>query len=84
MNSDEILELWQQRRSQLEISPSFSDKVMNRIFEHKRRRSKATFDLYRLIEVISSSRSATAAVMALGAATGITRAAIVVLSFLAF
>ncbi|UCE49111.1 MAG: hypothetical protein JSW47_03005 [Phycisphaerales bacterium] len=44
----------------------------------------AAFNLYRLIEVISSSPAATAAVMVLGAAAGITRVAIVVLSFLAF
>ncbi|MHC4165444.1 MAG: hypothetical protein ACYSWQ_00640 [Planctomycetota bacterium] len=84
MNNDEILELWQEARSQLEISQGFSDGVMNRIFECESRRSRAVFDLCRLIEVISSSPAATAAVMALGAAAGITRIAIVVLSFLAF
>lgn len=84
MNCDEILELWRQGKNQLEISEGFSDRVMNRIFEHERRTSMAAFNLYRLIEVISSSPAATAAVMVLGAAAGITRVAIVVLSFLAF
>jgi hypothetical protein len=84
MNSDEILELWQEGRSRLEISQGFSDRVMDRVFEHERRRSRTAFDLYRLIEAISSSPAATAAVTALGAAAGFTRVAIVVLSFLAF
>jgi len=84
MNSDEILELWRQRSNQLEISQGFSDTVMNQIIEDERRRSKTAFNLRRLIEFISSSPTATAAVMALGASAGITRAAIVVLSLLAF
>lgn len=84
MNGEEILKLWQERKSRLEVSQGFSDRVMNRIFKHENCRSKAVFDLYRLIEVMSSSRAATAAVMVLGAAAGITRVAIVVLSFLAF
>ena len=84
MNSDEILKLWQEERSRLEVSRGFSDGVMNRILENEQRRRKDTFALLRLIEVVSSSPAATAAVMALGAAIGITRGAIVVLSFLAF
>lgn len=84
MNSGEILRLWQEGKNQFEISPGFSDGVMNRVFEHERRRSKSAFDLHRLIDVISSSPAATAAVVALGAAAGIARVAIVVLSFLAF
>lgn len=83
MNNDEILELWQEARSQLEISQGFSDGVMNRIFECESRRSPAAFDLYRLIEVISSSPVATAAVVALGAVAGVVRVAIVVLALLA-
>ncbi len=84
MNSDEMLALWREERTELEISQGFADGVMSRIIEHGRRKSKVPFDLYLLIEVISSSRAVTAAVMALGAAAGITRGAIVVLSFLAF
>ena len=84
MNSDEVLALWREGKSHLEISQRFSDRVMNRVFEHERRRSRAAFDLCRLTEFISSSPAATAAVVALGAAAGITRVAIVVLSFLAF
>ena len=84
MNNDDILQFWQKRKSQLKISPGFSDRVMNQVFEYERRRSKAAFDVYRLIEFVSSNPAATAAAVALGALAGITRLVIVILSFLAF
>ncbi len=84
MNSDEIMSLWKQRKSQVETSRGFADKVMNRLRTHGSHRRKPVFDVYRLIEIISSSPAATAAVIALGAAAGIVRVSIVILSFLAF
>ena len=84
MNGDEMLELWRKERNRHEVSRGFSDAVMNRILEYAGKRDKGTFSLDRLIEVITSNPAATAALVALGAAAGITRAAIVVLSFLAF
>ncbi len=84
MNSDEILRLWQEGRSRLEIAQGFSDRVMNRVFEHERRTGKARFALRRLTEAISSRPAAAAAVIALSAAAGIARVVIVVLSFQAF
>ena len=84
MNRDEIMNHWRQRKSQVEIHRDFADNVMNQLYERQSHRRRPAFDVYRLIEIISSSRAATAAVIALGAAAGIVRISIVVLSFLAF
>lgn len=84
MNSDEIMNLWKERKSQVETSRGFTDKAMNRLHTRESHRRRPAFDIYRLVEIISSSPSATAAVMALGAAVGIARASIAVLSFFAF
>ncbi len=84
MNSDEIMNLWVERKSQVEPPRGLADKVMNQLHKRRSHGRRPVFDICRLIEIISSSRAATAAVIALGAATGIVRVSIVVLSFLAF
>ena len=83
MNGDEIIKLWAERRSQVETPRDFADRVMNQLHRRDSRGRRPVFDIYRLIEIISSSPAATAAVVALGAVTGIVRVSIVVLSFLA-
>ncbi len=83
MNSDEIIKLWAERRSQVETPQDFAGKVMNQLHERHSHGRRPVLDIYRLMEIISSSPAATAAVVALGAVTGIVRVSIVVLSFLA-
>ncbi len=84
MNSDEMMNLWKERKTRVETHRDFADKVMDQLHERRSHRRIPMFDVYRLIEVISSSPAATAAVIALGAAAGIVRVLIVILSFLAF
>ena len=84
MNSDEIMNLWKERKSQVETHRDFVDNVMNQLQKRGSHRRIPVFDVYRAIEIISSSPAATAAVIALGAVAGIVRVSIVILSFLAF
>ncbi len=84
MNSDEMMDIWKERRSKVETHRDFADKVMNQLHTRGSLRRIPVFDVCRLIEIISSSPAATAAVIALGAAAGIVRVSIVILSFLAF
>ena len=84
MNGDEIVKMWKERKSQIEISKDFAERVMNHVHKYERQKRKPAFNVYQLVETISSNPAAKAAVVALGAVAGIVRAAIVVLSFLAF
>lgn len=83
MNSDEIMKAWKARNSRIETSADFAGKVMGRVQGCERSRRRSLFNVYRLIEVISSRPAAAAAAVALGAVAGIVRISIVVLSFLA-
>ncbi len=83
MNSDEIMNLWAERKSQVEPHRGLADKVMNQLHKHRSHGRRPVFDICRLIEIISSSPATTAVAVALGAVTGIVRVSIVVLSFLA-
>jgi len=83
MNSDEIMNLWAERKSQVETPRGLADKVMNQLHKHRSHGRRPVFDICRLMEIISSSPAATAAAVALGAVAGIVRVSIVVLSFLA-
>ncbi len=84
MNRDEMMDIWKERKSQVETHRDFADEVMNQLHKCGPHRRSPVFDVYRLVEIISSSRAATAAVIVLGAAAGIVRVSIVILSFLAF
>jgi hypothetical protein len=84
MNSDEMMDIWKERKTQVETHRDFADKVMNQLHNRGSHRRTPVFDVYRVIEIISSSPAATAAVIALGAIAGIVRVSIVILSFLAF
>ena len=83
MNSDDIMNLWKKRKSQVEPPRGLADKVMNQLRKRGVHRRRPVFDICRLMEIISSSPAATAAAVALGAVAGIVRVSIVVLSFLA-
>ena len=83
MNSDEIMNLWKKRRSQVELPRCLADKVMNQLHKRRPHGRRPVFDICRLMEIISSSPAATTAAVALGAVAGIIRVSIVVLSFLA-
>jgi len=79
MNSDEIMNLWTERKSQVEPPRGLADKVLNQLHKRRSHGRRPVFDIYRLIEIISSSPAATAVAVALGAVTGIIRVSIVVL-----
>jgi len=83
MNSDEIMNRWKERRGQVEICGDFAEKAMKRIREYGLQKRRPLFDSCRLIELISSNTAAKAALVALGAVTGIIRGAIAVFAFLA-
>jgi hypothetical protein len=83
MNSDEIMNLWKKRKSQVEPPRTLADSVMNQLYNRRPHPRRPVFDICRLMEIISSSPAATAAAVALGAVAGIIRVSIVVLSFLA-
>ena len=82
MKRNEIYQAWKKQRTQVEISKSFGDDIMNRIRQYKRERRKPLVDVYGLIELISAHPLAKAGAVTAGAVIGLVRITFVVYAFL--
>ena len=83
MKSEEIYNIWKERKSQIDLRENFADEVMNQIFQYEREKGRSLFDVQRLIELISAHRFVKAGVVTAGVVTGLVRIMFVVYSFLA-
>jgi hypothetical protein len=82
MKSEGIYNTWKERRSRLELSKTFSDRVMSRIYEYEQVRGRPFFDIQRLVERVSAHALAKAGLVAAGAAMGLVRLIFVILVIL--
>jgi hypothetical protein len=81
MDKKKLYELWIEKKSQVEISGSFPDKVMNRIHEYEQR--PKWFDIQRLIEIISAHTIIKNGLVVIGALIGFIRVMYMILMILA-
>jgi len=82
MKRQEAYNAWKERKSQIEISRDFPDKVMNHIYQYEQQKTKSFFDAYQFIELISAHSLAKAALVTVGAVVGFIRIVFVVYMFL--
>ncbi|MHC4387194.1 MAG: hypothetical protein ACYSX1_01145 [Planctomycetota bacterium] len=82
MKSEGIYNTWKERKSHVEVSNTFSDRVMSRIYEYEQVRARPFFDIQRLVERVSAHALAKAGLVAAGAAMGLVRLIFVILVIL--
>jgi hypothetical protein len=71
MDKKNIYKLWIEKKSQVEISESFPDKVMNRIYQYQQQ--PRWFDMQRLIDFIYAHTLLKGGLVAIGALIGLVR-----------
>jgi hypothetical protein len=80
MNKKKLYESWLEKKSQVEISESFPDKVMNRIHQYKQ--LLRWFDIQRLIDIISANTIMKSGLVVMGAIIGFIRIMYMIMMFL--
>ena len=73
MKRQEVYNAWKEESNRIEIRENFSEDLLNQIYQYEQKRDKPLFDYQRFVEVISFNLSAQAALVALGAVTGLVR-----------
>jgi hypothetical protein len=73
MNDNDIFETWKERRSEIEVSNDFADKVMNQITAHEQTKTKFRFDLNEIFMRLSAYRLVKASLVAGSAIIGLAR-----------
>ena len=82
MNFDEIYNAWKGKKRQIDINESFSDEVMNQVYQYEKGKTKQVFNLQWLIDLISVHPLAQAALVMAGAVTGFIRLVLMILVIL--
>ena len=82
MKTEELHEQWKKRKRQSETAKDFSAKVLNRIYQYERAKSKAWFSSMRLTAIISAHPLAKVAIIVSGAVTGLVRLTLVIVAIL--
>lgn len=80
MDKKKLYGNWLEKKSQVEISESFPDKVMNRIHQYEQR--PRWFDIQRIIEIISAHTVLKDSMVVLGAIIGFIRILYMITMFL--
>jgi len=78
MKTEEIYNTWKEQKKQIEVSKSFSGKVMNRIYQYERNKCKSLFNAQSLIELMSAHTLAKAGLILTGGVVGFIRVVFVV------
>ncbi len=78
MKTEEIYNIWKERKSQIEVGKGFSDKVMNQICQYEQNKRKSLFDVQSLIELMSAHTLAKAGLILTGGVVGFIRLVFVV------
>ncbi len=73
MRRQEVYDIWNKAREQIDVKEDFTDKVMNQIFLYEQKKSKTFFDYRRFVDLISANLTAQAAFVVVGAVVGLTR-----------
>ena len=82
MKTEEIYNTWKGQRSQIEVSKSFSGKVMSQIYQYEHGKRMPLIDMHRVAELISTHPLAKAGVIIAATIIGIIRVAFVICVFL--
>ena len=82
MKSEGIYNTWKERKSRVEVSKTFSDKVMSQIYRYERAKTRPLFDFQWLVDTISAHPLAKAALVTAGAAMGLVRLMFMILVIL--
>ena len=82
MNSDQKYRAWTEQKKQIELSPHFAKKLMNRIHQFERAKRKPLFDLQQLLEFVSVHPLAKAGLIAAGAVAGVVRLVFMIVTIL--
>ncbi len=78
MKTEEIYNTWKKQKNQIEVSKSFSGKVMNRIYQYEQNKCKSLFNVQSLIELMSAHTLAKAGLILTGGVVGFIRVVFVV------
>jgi hypothetical protein len=81
MDRKNLYKLWIEKKSQVEISESFPDKVMNRIYQYQQQ--PRWFDIQRLIDIISANAIMKNGLVVIGGLIGIVRVIYMIFMILA-
>ena len=73
MNSDQKYRAWAEQKKQIEVSPHFAKKLMNRVHQFERAKRKPLFDVERIFEWLSERPLAKAGVALAAAVLGFVR-----------
>lgn len=78
MKDHKVYESWRQKKSQIDVSQNFTDRVMNQVYRLEQSRNIPQLKMERLIELISFHPLAKTGLVAAGAVTGIVRLIIMI------
>jgi hypothetical protein len=81
MDKKKLYELWTEKKSQVEISRSFPDKVMNQIYQYERQ--PRWFDIQQFIDIISAHSIIKNGLVVIGALIGFVRVMYMIFMILA-
>ena len=81
MDKKKLYEIWLEKKSHVQISGSFPDKVLNQIYHYKQR--PRWFDIQQLIDIISAHSIMKNGLIAIGALIGLVRVMYMVFMILA-
>jgi hypothetical protein len=82
MKTEEIINGWKYRKSQIEVGQNFTEKVMNQIYQYEQKKRKPLFDVQWLIELICAHPLAKTGMVAVSVIAGFIRMAFTVYVFL--
>lgn len=82
MKNEEIINAWKDHKSQIEIGETFTENVMNQVYQYEQKKRKPFFDIQPLIEFISAHPLAQASLIATGAVAGVVRIVFMIIMIL--
>ena len=82
MKRQEIYNAWKKEKRQIDIRESFTDDVMNQVYQYEQEKARQVFNMWWLIDLISVHPLAQAGLVVAGTVAGLIRIAFVVCMFL--
>ena len=73
MKNEKFYEDWKKHKSQIDVGPNFTEKVMRQVYQYQQKKKSSLFDFKWLVEIITAHPSVQAAMIAIGAVVGFIR-----------
>lgn len=83
MKSKDIYNAWKDQRNQIEVGKNFTEEVMNQVYQYEQNKSRPSFDVMRLVDLISAHPLAKVGLVAVGIAAGVVRVGLILYVYLA-